>query len=204
VAAIRGTGQVWESPRLVDMSLDFWKDGNEPGGVRGDPWAGEAPGLSAGYQAAAVCRRGHVIEFALTREPGDLGFCSGCGAKILTRCTSCGKRIRGRYFVSLGAQRYYEPPPFCDCCGEPHPWVSREERIYQLENILDEEDIEESDRLLVMQSLERLRTNPELDEKDQAKTWGSIKSRAPGLLAGAAGRMAESIMTAYVKAQMGI
>ena len=41
-----------------------------------------------------------------------------------------------------------------DGCGEPYPWASRQDRIYQLENLLDEEQIDEPIRLLVMEDFD--------------------------------------------------
>jgi hypothetical protein len=98
----------------------------------------------------------------------------------------------------------YAPPMFCDGCGEPFPWASRQQRIYHLENLLDEEDIDDATRLLVMEDLERLRTSGELDERQQLEAWQRIKARAPGLLAGAAGKITTTLLTAYLKDKLGL
>jgi hypothetical protein len=48
------------------------------------------------------------------------------------------------------------PGPRCDECGSASPWATREERIFELENLLDEEDIEEADRVVIQDQLRRL------------------------------------------------
>jgi hypothetical protein len=86
----------------------------------------------------------------------------------------------------------------------PHPWATNEQRICQLENLLDEEEIHEVDRIVVLSHLERLRTRTDLDEKEQVRHWKAIKEKAPGLLAASSGRIAESLMTTWTKSQLGL
>jgi hypothetical protein len=81
---------------------------------------------------------------------------------------------------------------------------TRQQRIYQLENLLDEEEIDDATRLLVMEDLERLRTSGELDQRHQLETWQRIKTRAPGLLAGAAGKISRTLLDAYLKDKLGL
>jgi hypothetical protein len=97
----------------------------------------------------------------------------------------------------------YEAPKFCDGCGEPYPWATRQDRIYQLENLLDEEEIDEPTRLLVREDLERLRVDgPELDRDTELAIWRRVKSRAPGLLAGAAWNIAQNLLSAYIQQKL--
>src|SRR5262245_18501917 len=118
----------------------------------GDFWLPGEPGFEAGRQkrrGALVCSRGHKVTYRLEQDPGDgpLGYCSDCGAPIIGKCPACGARIRGVDFLPgyLGTISY-APPKFCDGCGEPMPWAGRQERFYQLQNILDQQDIDQSDR----------------------------------------------------------
>ena len=161
-----------------------------------------------GWQAATVCRRGHAEEDTLTeaRTLDVLGFCAECGAQILSRCAACGIRIRGRYHdPGLTDLDPFIPSPFCDGCGEPYPWTTMQDRIYQLENLLDEEDIDDSTKLLVRDDLERLRVGgAELDQDSQLAIWRRIKGRAPGLLAGAAWSVGQSLFNAYLKQKLGL
>lgn len=175
----------------------FWRSG-EPG------WGSTQPG----WQAATVCRRGHVAVNGLTEAPitAGLGYCADCGAQIIARCPACGIRIRGCYHnpdvEDLGS---FELPRFCDGCGEPYPWATRQDRIYQLENLLDEEDVDEPTKLLVREDLERLRLEgAELDQEAQLAIWRRIKSRSPGLLAGAAWNVGQNLLTAYVQQKLGL
>ena len=182
-----------------------------PASIPTDPtfWRLDEPGFgsTAGYRAAIVCKRGHARDVDLIKAPsGDLGYCSQCGARMIGRCPSCEKRIRGRMYdpdVLYVVDDVFQPEPFCDACGEPHPWADRAARVHQLENLLDEEDLDEATRLLVSEDLRRIRDGAELGDKEQAELWKRVKTRAPGLLTGAAGRITESLITAYVKKQIG-
>jgi hypothetical protein len=58
-------------------------------------------------------------------------------------------------------------------------WAAREERIFELENLLDEEDIEEADRVVIQDQLRRL-SDAELIEKDERQAWSVIGRRARG------------------------
>lgn len=178
-----------------DTDPSFWRPG-EPAVYPND----------RGHTGATVCRRGHVVESQINVAPtGDLGFCAECGARVIARCVSCGFRVRGRLQIpGVVDWSVYEPPPFCDVCGDPHPWADRSARIHQLENLLDEEDVDEATRLLVAEDLKRLQDGAGLTDKDQAAVWRRIKSRAPALLAGPAGRIAETLMTAYIKKEIGL
>jgi Uncharacterized protein conserved in bacteria (DUF2321) len=99
----------------------------------------------------------------------------------------------------------YEAPRFCDGCGEPYPWATRQDRIYQLENLLDEEDIDEPTRLLVRQDLERLRVEgAELGRDAELDIWRRVENRAPGLLGGAAWNIAQGLISAYARQRLGL
>jgi hypothetical protein len=110
---------------------------------------------------------------------------SGCGRElpevccdVLTACPNCDLRIRGDYFLPgvIGVSTASRPS-FCDECGSAFPWATREERIFELENLLDEEDIEEADRVVIQDELRRL-GNAVLTEKDERQAW-SVVGRRP-------------------------
>ena len=94
--------------------------------------------------------------------------CPKCGATVLTACPTCDLRIRGDYFVPGVIAVSTAPASFCDGCGSAFPWATLEERIFELENLLDEEDIEEADRVVIQDQLRRL-TNAELSDRTSAK-----------------------------------
>src|ERR1700721_65358 len=108
-----------------------------------------------GYYSAAVCRRGHVAESLLgaqtyaweTPAAPPPAKCSTCGANVLVECPNCGYRLRGDSRGGLGS--VFVPNDFCDKCGAPMPWASRAARLWELENLLGDEDISEADQLSV-------------------------------------------------------
>ena len=69
-------------------------------------------------------------------------------------------------------------PSFCDGCGAAYPWATREERIYELENLLDEQDIDDADRVVVSDNLRRLREEEALSEKEERVLWERVKRAA--------------------------
>ena len=154
------------------------------------------------YAQAAVCLRGHAITGNTDYLSEIPARCSDCGAIVIVDCRACDQRIQGYYDSGVLGGPAYRPPRFCDSCGAPHPWADRRTRIYELENILDAEDIGEAERLLAREQLEALR-QPDLTEEEQVERWLKVKRYAPGLLT--TGRaIAESVMTAAIKAQMGL
>lgn len=168
-------------------------------------WPPGEPEFDIGFQthrAALVCSRGHAKSYDVTSaHSGSLGYCRECGAVIHGRCPACGLRIRGlNFYPGIIVTPDYHPPKFCDGCGEPMPWAGRRERFYQLQNILDQEDIDPVDRLLVQRDLQRLLDSEDMDAGRQAEIWAKIKTRAPGILAGGGLRIAQSVMTAAIKA----
>ena len=82
------------------------------------------------------------------------------------------------------------------------PWATRLARIYELQNMLDEEDLDEAARLTVSEQLTALQ-NPDLDEDEQVERWKRIRRLAPGLMTSGQ-RIVESVATAAVKAQLGL
>jgi hypothetical protein len=95
-------------------------------------------------------------------------------------------------------------PSFCDGCGSAFPWATREERIFELENLLDEEDIEEADRVVIQDQLRRL-TNAELSDKDERQAWSVIGRRAGVALKNpSVVRVLEGLITAGLRNQLGI
>lgn len=154
------------------------------------------------YMPAAVCRRGHVdVIDASLKAPSS--HCSTCGAEVLTGCSSCGHRIRGRYRVPgvIGGGSY-SPPSFCDGCGSPFPWAGRKARVYQLQNLLDEEELDSAAELVVREQLQAL-LDPDLDDADQARRWKRVKAAAPGFLDRAATQpIVQSLLSAWLKQEL--
>lgn len=154
--------------------------------------------------AAAVCRRGHTISSDVNIKD-SVAKCPTCGASVLTACASCGHRVQGRYKVESVASvsGFYTPPDSCDSCGAPHPWASRQARLWELENLLDDNpDLSEADRLVISEQLQAL-SNPDLSEDEQVERWQKVKDLAPALFKSSA-RIVETVTTAFVMKKLGL
>jgi hypothetical protein len=155
------------------------------------------------YQDAAICRRGHVLTSDLSTHGAVSPRCRECGAPILTTCVNCGGRIQGLVVTRYGAVYGYGAPEFCDLCGAPHPWASRQARLYELQNMLDEQDLDEASRLTVREQLEALQDTEHMSEKEQEERWLRIKRLAPGLVS-AGSRIVESVASGAIKDALGL
>lgn len=92
-------------------------------------------------------------------------YCGKCGARVITACEECESPIPSPDV--LGGQR--SPAAFCNRCGVPYPWATREQRIRRLVDLLDsEEQLDESQRLEVVEAIDIL-AEPE-DEGESAET----------------------------------
>ena len=133
-------------------------------------------------------------------------LCPRCGADVLTRCRQCGLRIRGSYYVpNVIGFRPTPVPAFCDGCGGAHPWATRTQRLFELQNILDQEDVDDADRLWVEEQLERLRRDSGgLTEKQEREIWAGIKRRAPGLFTGTGRAVVSGVVSAAIKIAIGM
>ena len=156
------------------------------------------------YEAAAVCRRGHIkTQYIKPFEShANDEKCTKCGATVLIGCVNCGLRIRGAYFASLNDEPI---PSFCDGCGAAHPWATREQRIYELENILDQEDIDEADRVFIHDRLRELREAEDLDGKRERQVWAQIRDRSGRFLTSQpVQKITETVVSAAIRTQLGI
>jgi hypothetical protein len=73
-----------------------------------------------------------------------------------------------------------------------------------LENRLDAEDIDDSDRVFISEQISRL-TNPDFTTEDEKRIWQRIKDKAGAALAAPAVRqMIEGIATKLIREQIGI
>ena len=182
--------------RLLDVASDpmpFWRPG-EPGGNG-----------RSGYQAATVCRRGHVESRYHESEPTHLSRCPDCGADVLSRCRQCGLRIRGDYYSRSYRVQAHPVPAFCDGCGAAHPWATRAQRLYELQNILDQEDVDDVDRSWINEQMDRLRPDDgSISEKQEREIWTGVKNRAPGLFGAAGKAVLSGVVSAGVRATLGL
>lgn len=160
------------------------------------------------HEGAAICRRGHVETSFLKPMDADKAIpenCPTCGARVLTACQHCDLRIRGDHFIpGVAVISTYQRPSFCDGCGSAFPWATREERIFELENLLDEEDIDEADQVVIQDQLRRLR-NSGLSEREEEQAWETIKRRAgKAITSGPVVRVLEGLVSAAIRQQLGL
>lgn len=115
-------------------------------------------------------------------------------------------RLRGkRYLPGVVSAHIPAPMPFCDGCGSALPWATREERLYELQNILDQEDIDDVDRLWIDEQMNRLRADDgRITEKQEGDIWAGVKRRAPGLFDTAGKAVLSGVVSAGVRAALGL
>jgi hypothetical protein len=155
----------------------------------------------ASYRPAAICRRGHVITGAIDPTNPVQQRCHTCGAQVLTKCEGCGARLRGLPERVAGR---LTPPDFCDECGSPHPWLTRQGRIYMLQNMLDEESLDPALALEVREQLEAL-TDPDLEESEQRERWERVRQLAPTFWdKSGAQKVLETVVSSAIKSGLGL
>ncbi len=154
------------------------------------------------YTHGAACRRGHWASFNVsTGSPAPR--CPECGAEVLTGCPNCGMRLRGVLIGGVIGAHGSPPQNFCDKCGGPYPWVDRRGRLWQLENLLDDENISEADRLTVGEQLQALRGGDSVPEEEQRERWQRVKQLAPGLMESGKA-IVVTVVSATIQRQLGI
>jgi hypothetical protein len=168
------------------------------------------------HTSLEVCRRGHIADYdydpgaewlsrppALRREPIQRStHCVYCGAVLMQECPNCGGRIRGSLRGVLSIMD--RPDDFCDHCGTPYPWASRQARIFQLENLLDEdESMDEAERLKVREKLDELAKDADADPKVEEERWKKVRAMWPGLLT-VGQSVASTLLSAELKRTFGL
>lgn len=160
------------------------------------------------HKASAICERGHQIDRSLsprsTMHVPDR--CTDCGALILISCEKCTVRIPGTLY---GGDIMFEMSPnelpfFCDNCGFMYPWATKKQKIYELENRLRLEEIDEADYEAIKVQLEKL-LNPDISQEEEKNAWEKIKSKAGATLKSENVReIVLSLINKVVRDQLGI
>jgi hypothetical protein len=96
----------------------------------------------------------------------------------------------------------WERPDFCHECGAAFPWADRQARIYELQNKLDREQLDEGTRLKVREQLDAL-ADPDLNEEEAVRRWDRVHELAPGLWERGQGIITD-LATAYMKTKLGL
>lgn len=141
-------------------------------------YPGDPPDF-VGTSGAVACRRGHFLHASV--DPGEQvdpeEMCTRCGAPAVLGCLQCGLRIKSQLWGQT-----YKLPGFCDGCGAVYPWATREERIFELENLLDQEEIEDADRLFLHERLAELRAVDGSDQANEERLWKLVAQRGKALV----------------------
>ena len=158
--------------------------------------------------SVARCKRGHVISRSVVsvehrefhKDTYDYtipivethtlpGFCGTCGAAVIATCEHCDAPLHAKHV-------------FCRECGAAHPWATREQRIQQVQNLLDSENLSEADRLRAVEALDQL-ASADVEDKKVIEAGKLFRRLAPN--AWKAGEpVLQGVLTAYVKAQLGL
>jgi hypothetical protein len=85
---------------------------------------GRTQAILEGYDTAQVCGNGHLISNRAESAPRyRQEYCSKCGARTLTHCGHCERKIRGHLHRSGIHETLI--PKFCHACGKPYPWTEK-------------------------------------------------------------------------------
>lgn len=158
--------------------------------------------------ASAICERGDQITRSMGWRQSSYipEKCIECGAEVLTGCKKCGVRIPGEI---TGGDIFFSAPPnwlpyFCESCGSMYPWATKRERIYELENRLRNEAIDEVDYKAISDQLQKL-LNDDLSSEEEKKIWERVKSKAGVFFFSENVKdIATSLMTKVLRDQLGI
>src|SRR4051812_28983400 len=131
------------------------------------------------FMQAAICARGHVITSNVSGRSEVPNRCPQCRADVLRTCPGCEYRLQGYELIPGVLHGSYARPSFCDRCGAAFPWIGRQERLYELENIMEREPgLDEATKLWLREQMRALSQIDAMDEKAQREAWGRIKDHA--------------------------
>jgi hypothetical protein len=170
--------------------------------------------------SAAICKRGHEVDDHVLdparRLAGQIdqfgggitdmhevpAFCRWCGAPVILGCVQCGRPFPGFDGVIVVGST---PDPFCEHCGTPQPWATRQQRTGQLYNLIDfEENLDESARLQVVEAIAVL-SEPDDDAEDERKVRaGEVVRRLAPRTWDTARPLLQSVLSEWLKRKLGL
>jgi hypothetical protein len=175
------------------------------------PFAALRGKLGTPQRWAAVCKQqGHVAAKWVSPletpfiPPGIIRdetprYCIHDGSPIIIQCEKCNNKIP--CMLQDGA---WEAASFCWNCGQPHSWATREERVQKLYSLIDHEDLDEADRLTVVEQLALLAA-PEDEVPDDRRLHAGEKIRQLAPKAWEAGLpVLQGLLTAKLKRDLGL
>jgi hypothetical protein len=82
---------------------------------------------------------------------------------------------------------------------------ARAASLYELQNILDQEEIDDVDRLWIDEQMDRLRAGAgSISEKQEKEIWQGVKQRAPGVFGAAGKAVLNGVVSAGIRAALGL
>jgi hypothetical protein len=120
-----------------------------------------------------VCRAtGHVVE-----DP-EGPYCTRHGAPLITHCSACGAEWPATWDES--AMFGERGGDFCEQCGSPAPWLSREQLIRWLRDRLNAAGLDPAIRHELQEILDRVAAM-EADDSKAVAAWQKLRELAPGV-----------------------
>jgi hypothetical protein len=175
------------------------------------PFAPSKEKLGVPKRWAIVCKyRGHIASkwvsplekpFIL---PGIIrseypNFCVIDGSPLVDKCSVCNKLI-----VCMLEEEVWKAGSFCWHCGEPFYWVTREERVRRLYQLLEAESLSGEKRVIALDQLAVLSEPADgAAHEDQVRAGQRIRRLAPRLWE-TLRPVLQEILTAEAKRQLGL
>lgn len=164
---------------------------------------------SDGFDAAQICRNGHVITTTagVASEEGRLRpYCSQCGAETFVTCPKCHEAIKGAWppdpsgFMQVPG--FNGRPTYCPNCAAPYPWT--EGKLEAAKELFEElEGLSSSEIALLSRDLADLMRDTARTEV-AATRFKKLWLKAKGPAKDALGRMAMDVFTATAKSLVGL
>lgn len=106
---------------------------------------------------AKVCLNGHQLVDGHPLTGAQ--YCELCGAKIISKCPSCGTPIKEWHYngIAVIGTPKFERPLYCRSCGKPYPWTESALEATAL-MIQEAEELSSLERQNLQQSLPDIMT----------------------------------------------
>jgi hypothetical protein len=109
------------------------------------------------FDIAQICLNGHVItEMANDHPEYRKEFCNDCGEKTIMSCENCKTNIKGYHTIpNVIGFFHYNKPKYCEKCGYPFPWASRQ--LISAKELIDlTENLNPDDKVELKSSIDEL------------------------------------------------
>lgn len=124
-----------------------------------------------GYDKAQICLNGHVMNSHIEEDPhNNKIFCTKCGERTITACTSCRNPIQGLPFNTGGR---YIPPAYCHYCGKPYSWTEKRIQV-AIQAFVEFDNLDESEKETIEDDINNIAKDvpeAEMSAKRIKKIW---------------------------------